>query len=97
MADSFEDKAQDVTVLGGATALLGIPMPYVAFTLVIAFPLTFLVWWGLGLTFAALALYGLYHLHQADPQAMEIWLERLRSRVNVWQAGRKTGHAIVLL
>lgn len=97
MAESFEEKAQDVAVLGGATVLLGIPLPYVAFTLVIAFPLTFMVWWGLGLTFAALALFGLYHLHQADPQAMEIWLERLRSRVNVWQAGRKTGRAIVLL
>lgn len=97
MADSFEDKAQDVAVLGRANVLFGIPMPYVAFTLVIAFPLTFMVWWGLGLTFAVLSLFGLYHLHQADPQAVDIWIERLRSRINVWQAGRKSGRAIVLL
>jgi len=97
MADSFEDKAQDVTVLGGASAILGIPMPYVAFTLVIAFPLTFMVWWVLGLVFATLALFGLYHIHQADPQAVDVWLERMRSQVNVWQAGRKTGRDIVRL
>lgn len=97
MAESFEDKAQDVAVLGRSSVVLGIPMPYVAFTLAIAFPLTFMVWWGLGVTFAALALFGLYHLHQVDPQAAEIWIERLRSRVNVWQAGRKSGRAIVLL
>ena len=88
--DSFEDKAQEVTVLGSVTAILGIPMPYVAFTLVIAFPLTFMVWWVLGLVFATLALFGLYHIHQADPQAVDVWLERMRSQVNIWRAGRKT-------
>ena len=97
MGDSFEEKARDVTVLGGAIAVLGIPLPYFVFTLLVSFPLIFMVWWVLGLTVAVLALFGLYHIHQADPQAVDVWIDRMRSRVNVWQAARKTGRSILLL
>ena len=97
MPETFQDKAQDVAVLGQGHRIIGIPMPYFAMTIMIAIPIATMVKWWLGVGFGAFAIYSLYRLHEVDPQALDVWIYRVRSQVRTWQAGRKTRRRLKLL
>jgi len=90
LAETFEDKAQDVTVLANGNRVMGIPMTYFVMTLMIAIPIATMVKLWLGAGFGLVTLFGLYRVHETDPQALDVWINRVRSKVRVWQAGRKT-------
>lgn len=97
MSQSFEEKAADVAVLGRVDVIMGIPMNYFMLALAIAMPLATMVWWLYGVITATLLLSGLYQLHAQDPQALDIWIDRVRSQIRVWRAGAKTPRTIILL
>ena len=97
MPETFEDKTQDVAVLGGTHAIMGIPTNYFVMTLMIAIPLATMVKWWMGLGFGVVTLLGLYRIHETDPQAIDVWINRIRSQVRSWHAGRKTRRVLKLL
>ena len=97
MRETFEDQAQDVAVLGRTHAVMGIPTNYFVMTLMIAIPLATMAKWWMGVGFGAVTLLGLYRIHEADPQAIDVWINRIRSQVRSWHAGRKTARVLKLL
>ena len=89
MAETFEDKTQDVAVLGTSFRIMGMPATYFVMILMISIPLATMVKWWMGLGFGSITIFGLYRLHENDPQALDVWIYRIRSQVRSWQAGRR--------
>ena len=97
MADSFEDKAQEVAVLAKGSAVMGIPVPLFGFVVAFCGALAFMVSYWAGIPLGALALLGLYKMHENDPQAFDVWSDRIRSQMRVWRAGLSATRRIVLV
>jgi type IV secretory pathway VirB3-like protein len=97
MAETFEDRAQDVAVLGRSFRIMGIPTTFFVMTVMISIPLATMVKWWMGIGFGAITLFGLYRIHENDPQALDVWINRIRSQVRVWQAGRKSARSLKFL
>jgi hypothetical protein len=94
---SLEDRARDVTVLSGSEMVLGIPFQVFMLVLAIAVPTAFVVSWITGAAFGFIGLYAMYQIHKNDPQAYQVWVDRIRSQVKCWRAGHKQAREIVLL
>lgn len=97
MTGSFEDRARDVTVLGRANTVMGIPMNHLVFVVMTAIPITTMVSTVVGLLIGALALFALYRIHEIDPQGVDVWVDRIRSLMSGWRAGEKTRRTVIVI
>jgi|ERR1700735_5351093 type IV secretory pathway TrbD component len=94
---SIEDRAREVTVLCGTELVFGMPMQVFMLVLIIAVPTAFIVSWIAGGAIGFIGLYAMYQIHKDDPQAWQVWTDRIRSQVKRWRGGHKHAHDIVLL
>ena len=96
MPESFEDKSQDVAVLSPTENILGIPNKYFLGAGSLGFIVAVVVHWAFGAALGSFLLYSLYILHANDPQALDIWVAKIRSGVNRWLAGNYKRRRIII-
>jgi|GEM_PF-6862542 hypothetical protein len=94
---NLQDRARDVTVLSGTEMMLGMPLQVFMLVLIVALPTAFLVSWMVGGAFGLIGFYAMYQIHKNDPQASQVWVDRIRSQVRCWRSGHKRARNIVLL
>ncbi len=85
----FLQDAEDVTLLTRQELIWGIPSTYFVVSVGLAVMLSYLLTWWAGPLLGVLLLSGLYQVHENDPQALDAWVIRIRSRINGWRGGEK--------